>query len=56
MGPTMGPPPTEELPPGMPSAATYINELGQTVSYNGPVDSPRTSRRLGDRQPRDLAR
>jgi hypothetical protein len=49
----MQPTPAEELPPATPSASVYRNELGQTVSYNAPVDSPPASRKLGLRQPRD---
>jgi hypothetical protein len=52
----MQPTPVEELPPAPPSAGVYQNELGQTVACARPVDSPRTSRRLGDRRPRDFDR
>ena len=49
-------PDPEEVPTGRPTAAVYRNELGQAVSYGRPVDSSRTSRRLGDRQPQDFDR
>jgi hypothetical protein len=37
----------EELPAGQPSASAFMNEFGQAVSYNAPIDSPRKSRKLG---------
>ena len=52
----MQPTPAEELPPAPPSAGVYQNEFGQTVGYARPVDSPRTSRRLANRRPRDFDR
>jgi hypothetical protein len=39
--------PAEELPPGEPSASAFMDEFGQAVSYQAPVDSPRNSRKLG---------
>jgi hypothetical protein len=51
------PTPAEELPPGEPSAAAYMNEFGQLVSYQRPVDSPNNSRKLGKlRRANDFAR
>ncbi|HEV3137405.1 MAG TPA: hypothetical protein VGZ26_05865 [Pirellulales bacterium] len=42
--------PAEELGPGgpsEPSAAAHVNEFGEVVSYEAPVDSPNNSRKLG---------
>ena len=45
-------PPREELPAGdSTSDAGYYNEFGQRASFDGPVDSPDASRKLG-RPPR----
>jgi hypothetical protein len=48
------PMPSEELPLPGPSARAHRDELGQTSPGNRPVDSPRTSRKLGS--PRRPAR
>jgi hypothetical protein len=42
------PPPSEELPPLEPSASNSFNEFGQVVSYAEPVESPPSSRTLGN--------
>jgi hypothetical protein len=55
--PSVEPTPAEELPPDEPSAAAHVNEFGQVVSYQRPVDSPNNSRKLGKlRRANDFAR